>query len=56
MVYKSIVDGRWIINNAKTIEVDLDFINDVYTAPHKPVLPKLPAFHSRPRHIIPNRR
>ena len=40
MAYKFIVDGRWMTNDAEPTEVDHGFINNVYTAPPKPVLPE----------------
>jgi hypothetical protein len=39
MEYKFIADGRWMTNDAEPIEIDHGFINNVYTALHKPVLP-----------------
>ena len=52
MAYKFIVDGRWMTNDAEPTEVDHGFINNVYTAPAKPALPKPepstapPSYHS----------
>lgn len=40
MAYKFIVDGRWMTNDAEPKEIDHGFINNVYTAPPKPVLPE----------------
>jgi hypothetical protein len=37
IAYKFIVDGRWMTNDAEPTEVDHGFVNNVYTAPPKPV-------------------
>ena len=51
IAYKFIVDGRWMTNDAEPTEVDHGFVNNVYTAPAKPVLPEPepsapPSYHS----------
>jgi hypothetical protein len=42
-------------NDAKPTEVNHGFINDVYTAPPKPVLPCSLSLPLRGRHVPPNR-
>ncbi|KAH9027947.1 hypothetical protein EDB85DRAFT_77158 [Lactarius pseudohatsudake] len=51
--YKFVVDGRWVTNDAEPTEVAPGgFVNNVYTAPPKPVLPEPepstapPSYHS----------
>ncbi|KAI9433323.1 hypothetical protein H4582DRAFT_1002625 [Lactarius indigo] len=51
--YKFIVDGRWVTNDAEPTEVAPGgFVNNVYTAPPKPVVPEPepstapPSYHS----------
>jgi hypothetical protein len=52
IAYKFIVDGRWMTNDTEPTEMDGSFINNVYTAPPKPALPKPgqltapPSYHS----------
>jgi Glycogen recognition site of AMP-activated protein kinase len=52
IAYKFIVDGRWMTNDTEPTEIDGSFINNVYTAPPKPALPKPvqltapPSYHS----------
>jgi len=48
IMYKFIVDGRWMTNDAEPTEIDHGFVNNVYTAPSKPPLPE-------PQHaVVPN--
>ena len=53
MAYKFIVDGRWMTNDAEPKEVDHGFINNVYIAPPKPVLPE-PELQAEPSTAPPS--
>jgi Glycogen recognition site of AMP-activated protein kinase len=61
IMYKFIVDGRWMTNDTQPTEIDHGFVNNVYTAPSKPPVPEPqhavvpPSYHNEsevePEHV-----